>query len=207
MNNLLNVLSSVNSESNNESGSTEKLTESLKNMIKSPVFYVVIGAIVLLIILVYFLRRIVKAQANTKTIIVRKGKIYKVIDESNPKYFLVPFVDRVGAVISLNEKELNSDKLFINNGPDYLYQINFTLKYKVTNAEEFFKVMNSIEQKMIADINDTLREYADKGNALVLVKDYRENTKVILDLINKAIASHSVEAVSFKINLIQPLGR
>ena len=207
MNNLLKVLSSVNSEPNNESSSTEKLTESLKGMVKSPMFYIVIGAIVLLIISVYLLRRIVKAQVNTKTIIVRKGKIYKVVDESNPKYFLVPFVDRVGAVVSLNEKELNSDKLFINNGPDYLYQINFTLKYKVTNAEEFFKVMNNIEQKMIADINDTLREYADKGNALALVKDYRENTKVILDLINKEIASYSVEAVSFKINLIQPLGR
>ena len=207
MNELLKVLTSAGNETTGESGSTEKLTESLKGMVKSPIFYIVIGAIVLLIILVYLLRRIVKAQDNAKTIVVRKGQIYKVVDESNPKYFLTPFVDHLGAVISLNEKEISSDKLFINNGPDHLYQINFTLKYKVTNAEEFFKVMNNFEQKMVTDINDTLREYADKGNALVLVKDYRENARVILDLINKAVAPYSVETVSFKINLIQPLGR
>ena len=208
MNKLLVILTSTTSENTGDSASsTDKLSNSLKGMVRSPIFYGVIGGLVLLIIVVYLLRRFVKAKANTKTIVVRKGQIYKVVDESNPRYYLVPFKDHVGAVISLNDRILNSDKLFINNGPDHLYQINFSLTYKVINAEDYFKVGENVEQKMLTNINDTLREFADKGNALVLIKDYREQAKEILSLINKAISPLSVEASSFKINLIQPLGR
>lgn len=209
MNNLFFFLTSSSSETANEStsNSTDKLSNTMKGMIKSPIFYAVIGGLVLLIILVYLLKRFVKARPNTKTIVVRKGQIYKIIDESNPSYYLRPFMDRIGAVVSLNDRTLTSDKLFINNGPDHLYQINFSLIYKVIDAEEYFKAGDNIEHKMLGSINDTLREYADKGNALVLVKDYREHTKEILDLINNAIAEYSLEASSYKVNLIQPLGR
>ena len=189
------------------SGSTEKITEALKGMVKSPVFYIVIGALVFLISAVYLVRRIVSARPNTKTIVVRGNKILKVVDENNPKYFLTPFVDRVGAVISLDDRELTSDRLFINNGPDALYQVNFTLKYHVIDAVEHYKFVDRVQDLMLNNLNEHLREFADKGNALVLVKDYREHSKEILDLINEAIREYSVEATSFKINLIQPLGR
>ena len=207
--NLFLLFSSVDTvgESNNGGGTADKMGETLKNMVKSPIFYAVIGGLVLLIIVVYLLRRIVKPRANAVTVVVRKGSIQKLIDEKSNKYFLVPFVDRVGAVISLGEKELNSDKLFINNGPDALYQINYTLKYKVVDPKEFFKYNDNIGNLVINKLNDDLREFADAGNALVLVKDYRDNASKILELINKAIESYSVEALSFKINLIQPLGR
>ena len=203
------LLSSVDTvgESNNGGGTADKMGETLKNMVKSPIFYAVIGGLILLIIVVYLLRRIVKPRANAVTVVVRKGSIHKLIDEKSNKYFLVPFVDRVGAVISLGEKELSSDKLFINNGPDALYQINYTLKYKVVDPKEFFKYNDNIGNLIINKLNDDLREFADAGNALVLVKDYRDNASKILELINKAIESYSVEALSFKINLIQPLGR
>ena len=207
--NLFLLFSSVDTvgESNNGGGTADKMGETLKNMVKSPIFYAVIGGLILLIIVVYLLRRIVKPRANAVTVIVRKGSIQKLIDEKSSKYFLVPFVDRVGAVISLGEKELNSDKLFINNGPDALYQINYTLKYKVVDPKEFFKYNDNIGNLIINKLNDDLREFADAGNALVLVKEYRDNASKILELINKAIESYSVEALSFKINLIQPLGR
>lgn len=193
-------------DSGSGSGSTEKITEGLKNMVKSPWFYVVIGLIVLLIVGVYILRRFIKARPNCKTIVIRKGEIHKIVDENNPKYFLVPFVDRVGAIVSLDERELSSDKLFINNGPDYLYQINFTLKYRVVNAEEYFKCGENVQEQLLNSINEHLREFADNGNALVLVKDYRTNNEKIIALINEAAKPYSVEVSSFKVNLIQPLG-
>lgn len=188
-------------------GASEKLTETLKNMVKSPIFYVVIGVIVLLIIVFYLLRRIVKPANNAVKVITRKGKVHKLIDYQSDKYFLTPFIDRVAAVISLNEQELSSDQLFINNGPDALYKINFTIKYKVTNPEEFFKYHDQIKTLLLNSLNEDLREYADNGNALVLIKEYREHSQDILDLINKSISKYSVVASSYKVNFIEPLGR
>ena len=60
---------------------------------------------------------------------------------------------------------------------------------------------------MPVKLNDELREYADKGNALLLVKDYRNNTATILSVINQAIKEFAIEATEFKINLIEPVGR
>ena len=207
---LIPLLSSVASSSENNNsgtGSTESITKALKDMVKSPVFYIVIGGLILLIIVVYLLRRIIKPRPNLVSVIIRKGKIYKLIDDKSSSYFMVPFADKLGAVISLNEKELSSDKLFINNGPDALYQVNYTLKYKVIDPKEFYKYNDNINSLIINKLNDDLREFADAGNALVLVKDYRENSAKILELINKALEQYSIEALSFKINLIQPLGR
>ncbi len=208
---LIQFLTSAASSNSGEQGSTGSSTESirsaLKDMVKSPAFYVVIGAIVFLIFAVYFFRRIVKPNKNSVTIITRKGSIHRLIDEKSSNYFRAPFIDKVGAVISLNERELTSDKLFINNGPDALYQINYTLKYKVTNPKEFYAFNENIQNLIVSKLNDYLRDFADAGNALLLVKDYRENSGQILNVINSALKEYSVEAVLFKINLIQPLGR
>lgn len=205
------LTSTSNSEQTNEQSSSERLSEMLRALVKNPIFYIVVGALFLLVIVFYLLKRIVKAKPNSKIIVVRKGKIHKVIDETTPRYFLTPFVDSIGSTISLGDRTITSDKMFINNGPDFLYQVNFTLSYRVINAEEFYeeccKASDDYEQKMITMINDHFREYADKGNALMLAKDYRIHTKEILDLFNEAISSLSVEAVSFKINFIQPLGK
>lgn len=188
----------------NQGGGTK---EQLMKIFKSPILYIVLGAIVLLIIVFYLVRRFIKVKPNAVIIVIRHGQIHKVVDDKNPKYFLVPFVDKVGAIISLKERELTSDKLFINNGPDALYKVNYTLKYKVTNPVEFYKYNENINNFITKKLNDDLREYADQGNALVLVKDYRANNELILSLINKAIEEYKVEALSFKINLIEPMGR
>ena len=195
------------SESGSGSGTTEKITEALKNMVKSPLFYILIGALVLLIIAVYLIRRIVKSEASVVKVIVRGGKIYKLIDEKSSKYFMVPFTDRLAASISLNEREFNSDKLFINNGPDALYKINYNLKYKVTDINKYFPYRESFQNVIISEINDTLREYADEGHAFELVKDYRENTSKILSLINNVTVKYGVESLSLKVNFIEPLGK
>ena len=195
------------SDSTPSSGSSEKLTEALKNMVKSPVFYIVIGAIVLLIIAFYLYRRIVKPSSNMVKVVARGGKIYKLIEGSSSKYFLVPFRDRLDAVISLNDRELNSDKLYINNGPDALYKINYNLTYKVVDAVKFYNVKDNFESVIVTRINDRLREYADEGHALEIVKDYREHLNELVALINKETEELGVECTMLKINFIEPLGK
>ena len=209
MNQLLLTLAETASEPETKTSdsSTEKITSALKSMVQSPVFYVVIGALVLLIIAVYLLRRIVKPRAGVVTVVVRRSGIHKLVDEKSSNYFMIPFIDRIGAVISLKEQELSSDKLFINNGPDALYQINFTLTYKVLDPQVFYPYNDNIQKLVVEKMNEDLREFADSGNALMLIKDYRENAAQILELINEAIKPYCVEATAFKINLIQPLGR
>lgn len=195
------------SGSTSQGGAADGLTDAIKNIFKSPIFYIVLGVIVVAIIAFYLYRRLIKARANQVSIIIRGGKIYKVVDGTNlSKYFMVPFKDRLGAVIPLNEQEFNSDKLYINNGPDALYRVSYSLKYKVVEPEEFYNHISNFQKEAEIRINDDLREYADKGNALKLVKDYREYSKDILVLINKSLGRYGVQASSFKINYIEPTG-
>ena len=195
------------SGSSSQGGGTDGMKDALMGILKNPVFYVVIAIIILLIVAFYLYRRLIKARANQVSIIVRGGKIYKVVDGTNlSKYFMVPFKDRLGAVIPLNEQEFNSDKLYINNGPDALYRVNYSLKYKVVEPEEFYNHVSSFQKEAEIRINDDLREFADKGNALKLVKDYREYSKDILVLINKSLGRYGVQASMFKINYIEPTG-
>ena len=191
------------------SGTSESggATESIKKFFTNPVFYIVLGAIVLLIIAIYLLRRFVNAKPNATIVVVRKGKVHVLVDENNPKYYLVPFRDSVGAIITNSEKDFSSDKLFINNGPDALYKINYSLKYKVLDPKEFYPFINSLPNELPTKINDELRLYADQGYALDIVKDYRQNEKKIIDIINKSIEKYHIEVTAFKVNLIEPLGR
>lgn len=188
------------------SGTSDSSMESLKKIFTNPILYIVLGALVLLIIAFYLFRRFVHATPNATTIIVRHGKIHKVLDENNPKYFMVPFRDSVGAIITEGEKEFSSDKLFINNGPDALYKINYTLKYKILDPKEFYPFINNIQDTLPVKLNDELRLYADQGNALVLVKDYRENASTILSVINKAVEDYHIEVTEFKVNIVEPMG-
>ena len=192
---------------NSEQSSTEKLTETLKNMVKSPVFYIVIGCIILLIIVVYLLRRIVKPSSNVVKVVVCGGKIHKLVDEKSKDYFMVPFKDSLAASISLNEREFNSDKLFINNGPDALYQINYSLRYKVVDVEKFFKYRDNFQNVIVNQINEELRNYSDKGHVQEIIKDYREHSKDLLNLLNESTSEYGVETIEFKVNYIQPLGK
>lgn len=88
------------------------------------------------------------------------------------------------------------------NGLDALHKINYTLKYKVTNPKEFYKYLDKIQNILPVRPNYELRLYADQGNALVLIKDYRENTKSIIEVINKAVAEYSIEVTDFKLILL-----
>ena len=94
-----------------------------------------------------------------------------------------------------------------SSGPDSLYKINYTLKYKVTDPKEFYKYINNLNNLLPIKLNDELRLYADQGNALVLVKDYRENASIILEVINKAVKEYFIEVTEFKINIIEPMGK
>lgn len=211
MNFLLVFLTSINnSEEPNSSASNssaERITNALKDILKNPIFYIVIGVLFFLVIVFYFAKRIIKSKPNIAYLIIRKKEIHRVICDGDSTYFLMPFFDKIGAVISLSEEELNSDKLFINNGPDALYQINYTLKYRVLNPREFYKFYETIQELIVTSLNDGLRRFADEGNALMIVKDYRDNSSEILKVVNGELEKFSIEATSFKINLIKPLGK
>lgn len=194
------ILSSTSGGS--ESGST---IDSLKNILKNPILYIVLGSIVAFFILLYLLRRNVKAKPGVTIIVTRKGRLHKVVDEQNPHYYLVPFRDKIGTVISHDVQELTSDKLYINNGPDALYRVHYSLKYKVVNPAEHFPFINQLEDKMQDSINDRLRGFAEQGNALLIVKEYNKQNTVILKEINAAISQFSLEAISFKVLFIEPL--
>ena len=201
------VLFTSEGTSNNSGDGTEQMGDFFKKMFNGPVFYIILGGIVLLCVLFYLLRKITKPQQGAVVIIVRGGQIHKVLKDGDKNYFLAPFKDRVGAVISLREQDITTDRLFINNGPDALYQVNYTLKYKVVDPETFYKYNESFADRVATKINDDLREFAYAGNALILVRDYGSNAEKILKLLNESLEDFSVEATSFKINLIQPLGR
>ena len=207
INNLFLILSNTDASESSGSGTTERITEFFKQMVKSPIFYIVIGAIALLIIALYLLRRIVKPSSNLVKVVVRKGNIYKLIDEKSDKYFMVPFTDSLGAIVSLGERYFDSDKLFINNGPDALYKINYTLGYKVVNVEKFYNHKDNFQNEIINELNDGLREYADNGHVNEIIKDYRNHSKDLVALINTLTEECGVEALSFKVNFIEPLGK
>ena len=205
--NYLHVLTSTSQtttdETNESSGTMERLLEIFKN----PVFYIVVGAFVALIIVVYLLRRFVRANPGQVVVVVRKGKIRKLIGENDKTYYRVPFMDSVGAVIQLNGNEFTSDKLFVNNGPDHLYKFNYTFTYNVASPESFYKNIDGVQEKIEKQINDSLRLFADNGNASKLINDYRSEEKTLLGVINGAVSQFGVEATSFKVNYVEPLGK
>lgn len=201
------ILTSTSSNALDDDSNGGRALGSLKQIFTNPILYIVIGVIILLCLIIYFIRRFIKARPNAKTIIIRRGKIYKVLDRNNPKCFLVPFIDSIGAIITDEEKIINSDKLYINNGPDALYKINYTLKYKVINPEEFYRFIDNLQNILPVKLNDELRLYADQGNALILIKDYRNNANKILEVINRAVAEYYIEVIDFKINIIEPMGK
>ena len=205
--NYLHVLTSTSQtatdEANESSGTMERLLEIFKN----PVFYIVVGAFVALIIVVYLLRRFVRAIPGHVVVVVRKGKIRKLVGENDKTYYRVPFADSVGAVIQLNGNEFTSDKLFVNNGPDHLYKFNYTFAYDVVNPELFYKSIDGVQEKIEKQINDSLRLFADNGNASKLINDYRSEEKAILDVITEAMSQYGIEASSFKVNFVEPIGR
>ena len=190
-------------ESSNSNGATQKLLEVFKN----PVFYIVVGALLVLIIAIYLLRRFVGANPGQIVVVVRRGKIRKIISENDKRYYRVPFLDSVGAVITLDNNEFVSDRLFVNDGPDHLYKFNYTFDYRVTNSESFYENMDDIQSKIEKQINDSIRLFADNGNASIVINEYRSCEKKLLDVINKSIGEFGIEAVSFKVNYIEPIGR
>ena len=189
------------------SSSSSRIIESLKEAFKGPIPYIIIGAIVLLIIAIYLLRRFVKARPGFVRIVVRHGQIYKILDENNQKHFLVPFTDSLAADIPLDEQAFESDKMFINNGPDSLYKVNYVFNYQISEPTKFFGFMNDFQNLADTKINDVFRDYSDNGNAMNVVKDYRKHEEEILGLFNKALEDCGVKVNSFKINFVEPLGK
>ncbi len=187
--------------------SSDAALESLKEVFKNPIFYIVIGSCFALGLLFYFVRRNVRAKENCVIVIVRGGKVYKLVDRNNPCYYLVPFRDRVGAVLILDRRELSSDELYVNDGPDVLYQISYSLSYRINDPGVFYGCMNSLDKKMVVCINEAVQEFASIGNASIIVKNYRQNTERILTLLNDAVKDLGVLVESFKIVYILPLGK
>ena len=195
---LLTVTTEQTTEAVKSDGTVDKLME----ITKSPVFYIVIGAIVLLIIVYYLYRRFVKAGPGKVVVITRKGKPFKLLREGDQKYFMVPFVDSLGATISLNEDSFTSDKLYINNGPEHLYKINYSLDYKVVDPELFYKKMQNFKDNAETQINSDLRAFADNGNVSKIINEYRTYNDKILSVVHDSITPFGVESIAFRVNYI-----
>lgn len=195
------------SATTDEEGQTSGALEKLMSVFKNPILYIVIGAFVALILIIYLLRRFTRANPGFVVVIARKGKIRKILNENDKTYYRVPFVDSIGAVLPLNETNFTSDKLFINNGPDRLYKFNYTFAYKIINPELCYKHLNGLQETIEKRINDSLRLFADDGNAQMLINDYRSNEKDILKVINGSIGELGIEATGFKVDYIEPMGK
>lgn len=195
---LLTVTTEQTTEAVQSDGTVDKFME----ITKSPVFYIVIGVIVLLVIAFYLYRRFVKAGPGKVVVITKNGNISKLLREGDPKYFMVPFVDSLGATISLNEDSFTSDKLYINNGPEHLYKINYSLDYKVVDPELFYKHMQNFKDNAEIQINSVLRAYADNGNVSKIINDYRVYKDEILSKVCESLASFGVESIAFRVNYI-----
>lgn len=206
MNDLLFFALTSNNGEEGNNGSA-KLSETLKNIVKSPIFYVIIGTLVLLIVIIYLLRRIVRPNKDCVQIIVRHGSIYKVIDENSHTYFMIPFKDRFDVSISLKEREMTTDKLFINDGPDALYKINYSLNYKVIDATKYHPVKDDFESLISTKINDALREFADEKGAINIVKEYKRHLSEIIGVVDQTTKEYGVSSISLKINFIEPIIR
>ena len=200
------ILSSTSESSLEGQTQSNEAFEKMSAFFKSPAFYISVSCLIVLILLFYFLRRFVRKKSGYTIVVVRRGKIHKLINDNQPNYYLVPFVDSIGAMVSMEEREFESNKLFINDGPDRLYKIDYTLGFKVCNVEAFFKVGENINTIIEVKINDALRSFADEGNVDKLIQDYRSSEQDILNVINFSMMALGLKPLSFKINYIEPLG-
>ena len=202
---LLPLLTSVSIESaSNEQGGTGSL-EKLMDIFKSPIFYIIVGVIVLLIILFYLIRRFIKVAPNTATII-KKGNSTKVILESDKRYFLIPFAEKIVVTLPLYEQEIESDQLFVNDGPDKLYKIVYKTNFKVTDAEKFYPLYGNFNKFFENTINEKLREYSEEKGADFIIKEFSKNKLEILKFLNKAFKESAIEILDMKIKAIEPIG-
>lgn len=200
------LLTSTSSASSNESNQNGDVFKKFLNIFTNPVFYIVLAIIFALVIIYYFLKRIVVSKPNHAIVVLRNNKVYKIVDEGMPRYYLAPFIDSIGAIIRTSNNEFSSDKLFINNGPDRLYRINYTFSFKVVNAESYYHIMNNAKEEIEKRINDILRTFADEGNVAYLIDDYKNHCDQVLTIINKSLQGYGIEALDFKTNYIEPLG-
>lgn len=201
------LLTSTSEANTGEAGQTNGTVEKLMEIFKNPVFYIVISVLLGLILIVYLLRRLTRAKSGYVVVIVRKGRITKILNENDGYYYRVPIVDAIGATIALSNNTFTSEKLFVNNGPDRLYKINYTFTYNVINPEPCFQHLDGIQETVETRINDSLRLFADNGNALMLIKDYRSCEVNILNTISESIKDLGLVAASFKVNYIEPMGK
>ena len=191
----------------NETNQTNGLKEKILDILKSPYFYIILGLIALLLIAFFLLKRFIKGKNGFVIVVVRKGKIHKLIGATDSPYYLVPFVDSIGAYVSLGENSLVSENLFINDGPNNLYKIKYRLTYKVNDVNLFFSSRFNAKELIETRINDNLRAFAENGNVSTLILDYRVREEEILSIINESISDLGVVALEYKTSYIEPLGK
>lgn len=202
---LLPLLTNASTEAaNNEQEGADSL-EKIMEIFKNPIFYVVIGVIVILIILFYFARRFIKVASNT-AIIVKKGDTTKVLLENNKRYFLKPFVEKIVVTIPLYEQEVESDQLFINDGPDKLYKLTYKMLFKITDAKNFFPLYDNFKKIFEDTINEQLRALTEEKNASFIIKEFTKNKDEIVNFLNGVFNENAIEILDMKIKAIEPIG-
>jgi len=200
---MYNLFLADTSTSNASSG-----TEELKKIFTQPAVYIVLGVIVLLILVFVIARRFIKAQPGTEVLVLRDGKVHKVItDKESKRYFLKFFKDKVGATVNVTEQSYNTDKVLINDGPDALYKLHLVIKYQVTDSTTFYPMVNKFNDYFAESLNDDLRVFAQNNGAALIVKDFDTNKEKIISYLNNLYKEIAVEINDIKIKAIEPLGR
>lgn len=203
MKNIIPFLTS--STSNGEDADNSASLGQLLEIFKKPAFYIVVGVIVLLIVVVYIFRRFIKVAPNTATV-VKNGSNTKILLESNKRYFLKPFIEKVAVTLPLYEQETESDQLFINDGPDKLYKVRYDMKFKVVDAEKFYPFYNNFNKFFENTINEKLRAYSEEKSAAFIIKDFSKNKADIVNYLNEVLKENAIEIIDMKIKAIEPVG-
>ncbi|MCQ2800977.1 MAG: SPFH domain-containing protein, partial [Bacilli bacterium] len=151
------------------------------------------------------IRRFMKGAPNTATV-VKNGNNTKILVESNKRYFLKPFIEKVAVTLPLYEQETESDQLFINDGPDKLYKVRYDMKFKVVDAEKFYPFYNNFNKFFENTINEKLRAYSEEKSAAFIIKDFSKNKADIVNYLNEVLKENAVEIIDMKIKAIEPVG-
>lgn len=204
---LLNILASSGSEATSSTADSGASLESLGEIFKNPILWAVVGGIVVLILIVYILRRIVRPQAGVWKIIERGGKLHKIIDGNSKLIFMIPVKDKMIASVADNTKNFASDKLYINDGPDALYKLTYAIEYKVKDINNFYPIIERLDNTLAERINDDLRTFADMNGAELILRSFKENKDKIIAALNESFDKNGIEILGFKIKSIEPLGK
>ena len=187
-----------------ETSSNSSRLDSLKEFIKNPLFYIILSFVVFFFLLLLIIRRFGKTQPFFYTVIRnRKGKKRLVGGEKTSIYFVKPLFEKIVGSYPNRETLFSSSELYINDGPDKLYQISYDVTYLIKDFDNYSEIANCFTEMFQKYINNSLRQLHQAGKNYLLLNDALNNESEIIFLLNKQSDDLFVYICSFKIQSIR----